>query len=301
MNAPDWTDGLPKRVLLATDLSPRCDRALDRAASLAEQWQATLVIAHVLEEFEPDMPDSSGYLPSWRRPPDPLVVARKQLVADIGAVAEKATILIDQGDPAEVVSRIAERENCDLIVTGIARNELLGRVGLGRTVDRLLRRSRVPLLVVKNRARRPYRHIVVAIDFSESARHALEAAAQIFPRQKLTVFHAYDTPLSGRIMDSPSYQRQYRNVVERDCDTFLQGIKKPAGSWQLPYVMLEHGTPSQLLREYVREKEVDLVVLGTHGRSAVSEMFLGSVAKHLADEVPCDVMVIREPRAAAET
>jgi nucleotide-binding universal stress UspA family protein len=55
------------------------------------------------------------------------------------------------------------------------------------------------------------------------------------------------------------------------------------------------------LRDYVRDKEVDLLVLGTHGRSAFFEIFLGSVAKAIMDDVPCDALVIREPRAAVET
>lgn len=300
MNAASWMNGPPKRILLATDLSPRCDRALDRAVSLAEQWQAKLTILHTLEDPDRDMLDPNGRPPSWRRPPEPAGFARRQLIADVGVAAEKATILIEEGDPVEVISRIAAKEDCDLIVTGIARNELFGRVGLGRTVNRLLRRSRAPLLIVKKRSRRPYRHTVVATDFSDSSRHALEAAAHIFPRQELTIFHAYDAPLSGMMPDSALYQSRYRKVVEQDCDAFLQGMKKPDSGWQLPHVLIEPGAPGHLLREYVRDKEVDLVVLGTHGRSAVFEIFLGSVAKQIMDEVSCDTLVIREPRAATE-
>ena len=293
--------GPPKRILLATDLSARCDRALDRAASLAAQWQAKLVVLHVLEGPEPGVSDVIWQLPSWRRPPDPLSLARRQLLADIGAVAEKATIVIEEGDPAEAILRTAEAEGCDLIVTGIARDELLGRFMLGRTVDRLLRRSRVPVLVVKDRARGPYRHIVVATDFSDSSRHALEAAARLFPEQRLTVFHAYDAPMAGLMADTASYQKGYRQVVAQECEAFLQSIDKPGSDWQHPHVFIEHGAPDRLLRDYVRDKGVDLVVLGTHGRSALFEVLLGSVAKRIMDSLPCDALVAREPRATVGT
>jgi len=300
MTMRSWMKGPPERILLATDLSARCDRALDRAASLAAEWRAKLVVLHVLEDPEAGTFDVAGPLPSWRRPPDPLSVVRRQLLMDIGAVAKTATVVIREGDPAEAILRTAEAEGCDLIVTGIARDELLGRFMLGRTVDRLLRRARVPLLVVKARVRGSYRHIVVATDFSESSRHALEAAARFFPGHRLTLFHAYEAPLAGLTEDAASYRRAYREIAAQDCEAFLQGVDKPGKDWQHPHVLIEYGAPDQLLRDYIRDKGADLVVLGTHGRSALFEVLLGSVAKQILDELPCDALVVREPRAAVE-
>src|SRR5688572_2914052 len=118
MPRPSWMSGRPKRILLATDLSSRSDRALDRAAALAAHWQSALVVLHVLENFERGTLDA-GQLPSWRRPPDLVSVARKQLLADLSVAAGNATVLIEQGDPAETILRTAEIEQCDLIVIGI--------------------------------------------------------------------------------------------------------------------------------------------------------------------------------------
>src|SRR5690606_5302975 len=67
----------PKRILLATDLDPRSDRALDRAALLAGEFSAELFVAHVLE----DIPDGEDAIPSWRRPPSLVDVARRQAFA----------------------------------------------------------------------------------------------------------------------------------------------------------------------------------------------------------------------------
>jgi len=298
MAKPSWMSGRPKKILLATDLSSRSDRALDRAAALAAHWQSALVVLHVLENFERDTLDA-GQLPSWRRPSDLVTVARKQLRADLSAAAENATMLIGEGDPAETILRTAETEQCDLIVIGIARDELLGRFSLGRTVDRLLRRAGVPLLVVKDRPRGPYRHVVVAIDFSDSSRHALEAAARFFPEQRLTAFHAYDAPRSGLVNNPAVYRRGYEKVATEEYEVFLEKVDRPP-TWQTPHVLIEHGSPTTLLREYVREKSIDLIVLGTHGRSAIMEVFIGSVAKAIMDGVPCDSLLIREPHAAIE-
>jgi nucleotide-binding universal stress UspA family protein len=300
MTMPGWMSGHPKKILLATDLSARCDRALDRAVSLAGQWQAELVVLHVMEE-RLDVSDITDRLPSWRRPADPVDAAYRRLLADLGDVAEKARVMIEQGDPVDTIVRVADSEGCDLIVTGLARDEPFGRFSLGRTVDRLLRCERLPLLIVKDRPRQPYRNIVVATDFSDSSRIALEAAAHIFPQQQLTLFHAYEAPLAGRMADSTLYRKEYRKSVERECEEFLRGVGKPTPAWRAPNVLLEHGPPTLLLHDYVQEKEVDLLVLGTHGRSAIFEIFIGSVAKAILDGLPCDALVIREPRAATES
>jgi nucleotide-binding universal stress UspA family protein len=293
--------GHPKRLLIATDLSARCDRALDRAVSLAREWQARLVVLHVLEDPERSVLDITEQLPSWRRPPDPMSTTRRHLHADLGAIAGEATVLIERGDPAAEILRTAEAESCDLIVTGLARDELLGRFSLGRTVDRLLRRSRVPLLVVKDRPRGSYRHIVVATDFSASSRHALEAARHFFPQERLTIFHAYDAPMCGLMGDPASYQTEYREIAAQDCEAFLKSAYGSGADRQYPHVLIEHGAPDRLLRDYVRDREIDLVVLGSHGRSALLEVFIGSVAKQIMASLPCDALVVREPRAAVES
>jgi nucleotide-binding universal stress UspA family protein len=289
-----WMNGPPRTILLATDLSARSDRALDRAALLAKHWQAQLTVLHVLENREPPS-HLMDLLPSWRRPSDPLSIARKNIFAELNERAEKATILIEEGDPVESIVRVANKDNSELIVIGVARNELLGQFNLGRTVDRLLRRSQAPLLVVKERARRPYRHIVVATDFSESSRHALVAATQFFPEETLTVFNAYDSPMSGLITDVATYRRECRKVATQDCEAFLRDTEMPKKQWRRPNVLIEYGAPSHLLHDYVIDNAVDLVVLGTHVRSALFDVLIGSVAKHILDDVPCDTLMIREP------
>ena len=114
---PDRAEGPPHRILLATDLSFRCERALERAGALSAQWRSALVVLHVL-----DTPASS-LLETDRRPSWPSVEPRrlawKRLLADVGAITRKATLLIREGDPADMIAHTAEIEQCGLIVLGI--------------------------------------------------------------------------------------------------------------------------------------------------------------------------------------
>lgn len=299
MNEASWMKGPPRSVLLATDLSARSDRALDRATLLAKQWQAHLTVLHVLEAPQSVL-DAVDELPSWKGLPNPLTIVKQNVLEDLSELADSATILVEEGSIVETIMRVANNDSSELIAIGVARNELLGVLFLGRTVDRLLRRSHLPLLVIKNRARRPYRNIVVATDFSESSRHALVAAMRFFPETVPTLFHAYDPPMVGLMSDAASYRREYRKIVEQECEAFLRSTDISKDRLQKADVLIEYGTPSRLLRDYAVDKQVDLVVIGTHGRTAIFDVLIGTVAKHILDEVPCDILVVREPRAQVE-
>ncbi len=293
---PASTERRPRAILLATDLSARCDRALDRAALLAKEWDARLVVVHVVEAGGrgDGMSDTASEEPGA----DPVRLVRQQLVRDVGEVAETATLVIEEGQPAEGIIRTAEREGCDLIVLGIARDELLGRYALGTTVDRLLRGTPLPLLIVTTRPRGSYRHIAVASDFSEPSRHAYETALHLFPGGRLTLFHAFDPPLEGFIPDVSAYRSDARAAAIAEAMRFIAASPRPEGTPE-PDLFVERGEPAVLLRRYVREGETDLVVLGSHGRSAMLEIFVGSVAKRILDRLPCDALVVRAPRTAA--
>jgi nucleotide-binding universal stress UspA family protein len=60
------------------------------------------------------------------------------------------------------------------------------------------------------------------------------------------------------------------------------------------------GDPRSALVEEARRWKADLVVVGSHGRSGIKRMVLGSVAAHVASQAPCSVLIVKEPQAAAK-
>lgn len=278
----------PRRLLLATDLSARSDRALDRATQLANQWNAELIVVHALEE-----PPVSDAVPSWHRRADGRATAEARARQEIHATNPAARVVVEAGQPGEVILRTAEAQGCDLIVVGIARDELLGRVFLGSTVDCLLQRAHAPVLVVRRRARQPYSSIVVATDFSEPSGQALETAASLFAPAAIKLFHAYRPPMSGLVSDPAAYRQQFKESVAKEAQEFLAMRNVSGVTGVSREIMLEYGDPDRVLRDYVEEKSIDLVVAGIHGRSALMDVLIGSVAKNLVTTLPCDTLLVR--------
>ncbi|WP_187830457.1 universal stress protein [Siccirubricoccus phaeus] len=293
MASPSWTT--PGKILLATDLSSRCDRALDRAAQLAGQWQARLLVLHAMDPAEAFLEARRlDYLPTWRRPPDPARLVEAQIRRDLREQPGDVAVRVETGMPAAVIEEVAQAEGCGLIVTGVARDESLGRQLLGTTVDRLVRRSTIPILTVKSRLR-PYDEIVVATDFSDPSRQALEAAAKLFPRSAITLLHAFEMPFAG-LLDRHDLGDRFRALEVEACDEFLAASALSEEVRRRVRVLIEHGPPEAVIRAYLRERNVNLVVLGTHGRSAAFDILIGSTAKGILHSAPADVLLIRQPQ-----
>lgn len=302
MNEPVHHPGAPRKILLATDLSARGDRALERAVSLSMRHDVPLIILHVYEDLdEPSLMYKSKGLPSWHRPPDAAAIAKQRirqgLRADLGDAIEKADIRIEEGDPAEVIERVAIDEQVDLVVTGIARERPFASrpVVLGKTVEQLLRRLAIPLLIVRNRARDAYRHIVVTTDFSKSSAHALQMAVRFFPKQALYLLHASDVPYSTLVDDANVHAERFREIRTQELVEFLDATFLPDTDRSRLVPIIEPGPPQQIIREYVQLRGGDLVVLGTQGRGAVMEALLGSTTKSILATLPCDALVVRGP------
>ena len=295
--------GAPRKLLLATDLSARGDRALERAVAIAAGQNSHLIIVHAFEELEETtLTYGRRAAPSWRRPPDAVGMAkqriRQALRADLEDAVRKASIVIEEGEPAEVIERVATAEGADLVITGIAREGLFASrpVVLGRTVEQLVRRLPIPILIVRNRVRSAYQHIVVTTDFSEPSAHALQVALRFFPFQALHLLHASEAPYSGLVADPHRHAESFGEVHTAELNTFLGSIFLPEDDRRRIVPLIEPGAPQSLVREYVQEHGADLVVMGTQGRGAVLEALLGSTAKGILTTLPCDALVVRGPR-----
>lgn len=297
MPTPAWAQHPPKIILLATDLSCRSDRPLDRAADLAELWNARLVVLTVLEADTQAWleREATEDLPSWRRPPDRESVARAQLIRDLPQTLRDVEVIVRDGDPPSVIAETAKEIGAELVVTGVARDEPLGRQHLGATVERLVRSSPAPVLVVRSRLR-PYEEVLVGTDFSESSGYALLAAARFFPDVRLTALHAWEVPYSG-LLGRDSYSEQWEAVELQARDEFLSKMDLSAADRARLHTLSERGQPDALIRAYMQDKRVDLAVIGSHGAGAMLERLIGSTAKRILRAAPGDVLVIREPRA----
>ena len=141
------------------------------------------------------------------------------------------------------------------------------------------------------------KRILVPTDFSDASQNALKygmALAENFGAA-LHVLHVivdpFVIPPGGEGYFPPSDLPQQ---LEKTSRAHLEQWV-PADWRRGREVTLEciHGTPFVEVVRYAREKEIDLIVMGTHGRGAIAHMLLGSVAERVVRKAPCPVLTVR--------
>lgn len=279
-----------KRILVATDLSERSDRAIDRAILLARHFRATLTVVHVIDE---DLPASVAD----KQQRAAKASLRDHLASIAGAKDLEIAMTVDFGKDWTGILRQADAEESELIVLGLHRETGMEGLFRGTTVERVVRNGDVPVLVVKNRAARDYGKVVVGIDFSVYSQRALDFATGFAPDARTYLVHAYDIPfrsyLSTSDPESEVSQRhdaQITGMIGQEMTHFLAGLQaKPARM----NTVTREGGPQEVIRGQVSELGADLLVLGTHGRTGVAHALLGSVAEGFLTDPPCDVVAVK--------
>ncbi|SBV32699.1 conserved protein of unknown function [uncultured Sphingopyxis sp.] len=284
---PKEQRSLPQTILVATDLSCRCDRALDRAIALAEEWGARLIAATVVEPDPGHLLEGRGR----RRRTTPAGRARRTLRSHLAGSGTTAEILVAVGDPATELQAIAEKEHCDLVVAGVARNDMLGSLLLGGTAKRLIKNLSIPVLVVHDRPAGPYRNIIVATDRSQGAREALLVSAALFPRARLTLFHAHDLPAAAGLAAAA------RPQIDHDLRSHMLAeiIADPRVGTDLAArldLIVETGAVERLISEFAEDRFADLTVVGSHGHGALFEAIIGSTERKLLEGHSGDLLVV---------
>lgn len=262
-------------VLIASDLSPRSDRAVDRALLLGEATGRPVRLVHAREpSLEADVAQELERL------------ARDTLPG----TGHDPEIVMPVGPAPDVIARVADEIDAALVVCGVARFNGIGDYFTGTAVDHVIARGHRPVLVVKQRPHKPYAKVLVAVDFSDHSAHALAVAAELFPEAELHGVHAYHVPFEGF---------QKAAYVKDELEAELTGkmhrfLARPelAGAADRVELKLEYGGVGKAIRTALERVRPDLLVAGTHGMSGWRRATIGSIASDLLHWAPVDTLVV---------
>lgn len=149
--------------------------------------------------------------------------------------------------------------------------------------------------------------VLVPVDYSEFSRRALEYAAQLAARfaASVQVLHVWDRPsyvpenlTVGPPGSAKSLAELVRDTAQAEMTSFLAGVDLPVE------VPVEHhlagGEPAHAILGWLESHPADLLVVGTHGRTGVKHLLMGSVAEKLVRLSPVPVLTV-PPERSAET
>jgi nucleotide-binding universal stress UspA family protein len=142
--------------------------------------------------------------------------------------------------------------------------------------------------------------ILVATDFSEPSDAALAYGRELARNfgARLVVLHVANNIVAygggdGVVIMEPQLQSQIEAVARQRLDSLISNDdREQLGA---STVMLVSNATSQAITDYATEANIDLIVMGTHGRGAVAHLLMGSVAERVVRTAPCPVLTVRHP------
>jgi len=298
-----------RRVLCPTDLSEASDQAARLANALAEWAHAQLTGLFVLSPLALALPRGGDV-----QRPEPSESEFERLrretarrFAGNGAGGVEVDPIVDVGRPVERILDRAAQLPADLIVMGTHGPGGIERFIVGSVAEMVVRRAPCPVITVAARAdvgsRVPFRHVVCAMDDSDSSRSALEYAMALARRSdaSLTLLHViewpWDEPPTPRFEDLPAQQgaalAEYRRYRETTATNWLHSCVPESAPERLVKTRVAHGKPRVQLLAVAAEEGADLIVMGVGRRSAVDMTLFGSTTRHVVAEATCPVLTLR--------
>jgi nucleotide-binding universal stress UspA family protein len=283
-------------ILVPIDFPPTGAHVLEHAAAVAAHAGCELHVLHV-QVFDRGhygwsaVPDVEGIekiiSETSRRNMDKVVEAISLPVVDA---------IVKSPREASAILEHAEAHDCGLIVMGTHARKGVERMFMGSVTAEVLRRSPVSVMIIGPRHEAPapdsYRRVLVPVDFSDSSREALRQASVIAEQHdaRLMVVHAVEPPMSvpydAHLVTADEMHDRAVGALEE----FLADADLPRAA-QDKLVMV--GPPDDAIVSFADDESVDLIVMGTVGRSGLSRILLGSTTERVLRKAPCPVLAHR--------
>jgi nucleotide-binding universal stress UspA family protein len=281
-----------RTIVIATDGTPQSDGAVRVGRALAQRDGVTAELLSVIEPvpiFPTDIvPPADVELTELLREgrADALLRQRDRTHPGIRVWPFD----IKTGPRVETIAARAERADASMILLGIGAHGVAARLMQRETAVRVMRAARCPVLALPSDAWGVPHSAVAAVDFTESSdRAALTALSLLGHRGTLYLAH-----VQPRLTIPQGDSRPWDQITNGDSVLgrlqALEARLAPPPSVRVEHVLL-HGEPAHELVAFAAEHRVDMIAAGTHGRSALERLVLGSVSTSLIRTAACWVLV----------
>ena len=146
---------------------------------------------------------------------------------------------------------------------------------------------------------RTIRKILAPTDFSESAKEAIDFAVELAQKfdAQLTLLHTYQTPAyllpEGSILAGSDLIVDIMNRAAEALAEAKRGLESKTPPVKIDTLLVE-GLPFVQIVNAARDGRYDMIVMGTHGRTGIRHVLLGSVAERVVRRAPCPVLTVRQ-------
>ncbi len=288
-----------RKILIATDGSKAAEKAADFGIETLRFSGAKVYAAYVIDTT------SYGSVPKDERLSKKVEQFEKIGHEATSYVEEKAKAagmeaesIVLKGNPAEEIVNFAEDPNVYMIIVGSLGKSGIKRVMLGSVSEKVVRHAKVPVLVVRGlKEEKPHRQILIATDGSKAAENAADFGIEIagWSGAKVSAAYVIDIPsLDSILMDEPWTKDMYNQLEKtgREATSYVEENAKSAGI-EAESILLKGNAAKEILN-FAEKQKVDIIVVGSLGKSGVQGFLLGNVSEKVLRNSKVPVLVVRE-------
>lgn len=278
------------KILLPVDVTTDNTGQVNAAIRLAEAYNSEIILLYVVPDDDLQDKLKDIVLKSVKESLDEvreILLARK-----VNAAEPKIAF----GKVVATIVGTANSEKVNVILIGSKSRPGKSEYKLGITAEQIIRMSDVPVFLVKPEVKKLFTNILCPIDFSEPSARALHNAIKLARKfeSTLTILNVYE-PLayvSARLnIDLEEENASRLKKVEDDLEKFigefdLGGIEHK--------IEIKTGKIDDKILEAINELNIDLLLMGTNGRTGISWFFMGSITEKVIREMPCSVITIKK-------
>jgi nucleotide-binding universal stress UspA family protein len=199
--------------------------------------------------------------------------------------------LLVKGEPHEALSAAARDYSCDLVVIGKRGHDLPPGAQMGRVTERVIGYCPTDVLVVPVRGSLNISRLLLPVDGSRFSRRAAVQALGLAGESgsTLLVMSVLDAP-PGFMTEVPEVAHDLLNNLEN----LVGEVAQKAADQGVPCeTRVAVGSTYRIIVELAGEWEAGLIVMGSHGRTGLKRLLMGSVTERVVGQAPCPVLVVK--------
>lgn len=283
-------EGRCKKILVAVDGSPASLHALRESFKFATNEKSWVTVTCVTPAYEGDLGSTAfGNVQHAMKQPC------EKALAEAAALAQEARVLIktvpEEGVPYERIIDLAEAENCDFIVMGRRGVSSTRRALVGSVSARVIGYSQRDVLLIPLQATVHWRTIAVATDGSRYSRAAVEKAIEFADAYggRLAIVSAVNIPAEF-YGEAPLAVDEMINEARR----YVEAAREQARAAEVSAeAFVREGPAHEVITTLAEEHKADIIVLGSHGKTGLKRLLMGSVTEKVIGHAACQVLVVR--------
>ncbi len=308
-----------KNILFVVDSEAKSSDAFERAVTLAQSNQAQLTVVSILEEL-PKWGSENILGMSLSELQDAIMnKSQLQLETMVTSMGKKLQInsKVLTGVAFLAIIREVLKQKIDLVIKSAEEKEGFMDKLFGSSDMHLLRKCPCPVWLIKPSRQGHYRKIMAAVDFDpiENKSEDYVINRQILEMSKalalsdfselhiIHVWHAYgeSSMRSGLVPQPEAYIKDYADRIHAKhqylLDKLVSEIVDKSGpevaDYLKPKIHLIKGFARDMIPELVKEQQIDLIIMGTIGRTGIPGFLMGNTAETVLNRIDCSVLAVK--------